>query len=181
MNLSDLKPAHGATHRRKRVGRGTGSGHGKTSGRGHKGQRARTSGNVRPGYEGGQNPFQRRVPKFGFTNPFRVEYQPVNVRDLEQASRHAKGGVIDAATLKLAGMIHHAGRPVKILGTGELKSKLLVKADRFSEEAKKKIEAAGGKIELIITAATSDRPGVKYPRKPAPTKGAKPKPVAKKI
>ena len=150
MNLSDLKPAHGATHKRKRVGRGTGSGHGKTSGRGHKGQRARSSGNVRRGFEGGQNPFQRRQPKFGFTNPFRVSYQAVNVRDLEQASKHAKGGVIDAAVLKAAGMIHHVKEPVKILGMGELKGKFTVKVEKVSAEAKKKIEAAGGKIELIV-------------------------------
>jgi large subunit ribosomal protein L15 len=164
MNLSDLKPAHGATHRRKRVGRGTGSGHGKTSGRGHKGQRARSSGNVRPGYEGGQNPFQRRVPKFGFSNPFRIEYQPVNVRDLEAAAKHAKGGVIDAAAFKAAGLIHSAQKPVKILSTGDLKAKLTVKADRFSEEAKKKIEAAGGKIELIVV---ETKPVVRKPRTPA--------------
>jgi large subunit ribosomal protein L15 len=177
MNLSDLKPAHGATHRRKRVGRGTGSGHGKTSGQGHKGQRARSSGNVRPGYEGGQMPFSRRVPKFGFTNPFRVEYQPVNVSDLERAAKHAKAGVIDAAALKAAGMIHHVQGPVKILGGGELKAKLTIKADRFSEEAKKKIEAAGGKIELIaherkpVERHSSKRrkPGAK-PAKPAAPK-----------
>jgi len=165
MNLSDLKPAHGATHRRKRVGRGTGSGHGKTSGRGHKGQRARSSGNVRPGYEGGQNPFQRRVPKFGFSNPFRIEYQPVNVRDLEAAAKHAKGGVIDAAAFKAAGLIHSAQKPVKILSTGDLKAKLTVKADRFSEEAKKKIEAAGGKAELL--AKPDPKPVVRHKNKAA--------------
>ena len=149
MNLSDLKPPKGAVKTSKRVGRGIGSGLGKTSGRGHKGQRGRTSGNVRPGFEGGQNPLYRRVPKFGFKNPFRTEYQPVNVRDLEQAAKHAGGGMVDAAAFKKAGLIHHESAPVKVLGSGELKAKLTVKADAFSAEAKKKIEAAGGKVELI--------------------------------
>ncbi len=148
-NLGNLAPPKGATSYRKRVGRGIGSGLGKTSGRGHKGQRARSSGNVRRGFEGGQNPFYRRQPKFGFQNPFRVEYQAVNVKDLEQASKKAKGGVVDAAALKAAGLIHSASRPVKILSTGEIKVKLTVKANRFSPEAQKKIEAAGGKIDLI--------------------------------
>ncbi len=149
MNLSDLKPPVNATSARKRVGRGIGSGLGKTSGRGHKGQRARTSGNVRPGFEGGQMPFHRRVPKFGFQNPFRVEYQPVNVRDLEAAAKFATNGVIDAAALKAAGKIHHADRPVKLLSVGEAKAKFTVRVDRYSAEAKKKIEAAGGKAELV--------------------------------
>lgn len=152
MNLGDLKPPTGATHYKKRVGRGTGSGHGKTSGRGHKGQRGRSSGNVRPGFEGGQMPFYRRVPKFGFQNPFRVEYQPVNIRDLEAAAKHGQGGVVDGKALKAAGLIHAADKPVKILGDGELKAKLTVKAEKFSEEAKKKIEAAGGKAESIAPA-----------------------------
>lgn len=153
MNLSDLKPPRGAVTTKKRLGRGVGSGLGKTSGRGHKGQRARSSGNVRPGYEGGQMPFSRRVPKWGFTNPFRVEYQPVNIRDLEAAAKHGKDGVVDAAALKAAGKIHSASRPVKVLGVGDLKAKLTVKADRFSGEAKKKIEAAGGKAEVVAKPA----------------------------
>ena len=149
MNLSDLKPPKGAVMTTKRVGRGVGSGLGKTSGRGHKGQRARSSGNVRPGFEGGQMPLYRRIPKFGFQNPFRTEYQPVNVNQLEQAAKHATNGVIDAAAFKKAGLIHHAGSPVKVLGMGELKAKVTVKANAFSAEAKKKIEAAGGKVDLI--------------------------------
>lgn len=149
MNLSDLKPPKGAVMTTKRVGRGLGSGLGKTSGRGHKGQRARSSGNVRPGFEGGQMPLYRRIPKFGFQNPFRTEYQPVNVNQLEQAAKHATAGVIDAEALKKAGFIHHKSAPVKILGTGELKAKVTVKANAFSAEAKKKIEAAGGKVDLI--------------------------------
>ena len=149
MNLSDLKPPKGAVMTSKRVGRGLGSGLGKTSGRGHKGQRARSSGNVRPGFEGGQMPLYRRIPKFGFQNPFRTEYQPVNVNQLEAANKHATNGVIDAAALKKAGFIHHADSPVKVLGSGELKAKVTVKANAFSAEAKKKIEAAGGKVDLI--------------------------------
>ena len=149
MNLSDLKPAHGATHKRKRVGRGTGSGHGKTSGRGHKGQRARSSGNVRRGFEGGQNPFQRRQPKFGFTNPFRVSYQAVNVRDLEQASKHAKGGVIDAVAMKAAGLIHHVNDPVKILSMGELKSKVKFSVWGASKAAVASVEKAGGSVTIL--------------------------------
>ena len=149
MNLSDLKPPSGATSYKKRLGRGLGSGLGKTSGKGHKGQRARSSGNVRPGFEGGQNPLYRRVPKVGFQNPFRREFQAVNVRDLEKASKLGTGGVVDAIALKKAGLIHHAARPVKILSVGDVKAKLTVKAEAFSAEAKKKIEAAGGKAEVI--------------------------------
>lgn len=149
MNLGDLKPPRGANTSKKRVGRGVGSGLGKTSGRGHKGQRATTSGNVRPGFEGGQLPFYRRVPKFGFKNPFRVEYQPVNVSDLDQAVKHAKKGVVDAAALKAAGLIWSTVKPVKVLAAGELKTKVTVRANRFSAEAKKKIEAAGGTAEQI--------------------------------
>src|SRR5687768_9156528 len=147
--LGDLKPPSGAVTTKKRLGRGIGSGLGKTSGKGHKGQRARSSGNVRPGFEGGQMPFYRRVPKYGFQNPFRIEYQPVNLRDLEAAAKLAQGGVVDAKAFKAAGLIHSADKPVKILATGDVKTKLTVRANRFSEEAKKKIEAAGGKIELI--------------------------------
>jgi len=165
MNLSDLKPPTGAVQTKKRVGRGIGSGLGKTSGRGHKGQRARSSGNVRPGYEGGQMPFSRRVPKWGFTNPFRVEYQPVNIRDLAGA---AKNGVVDAAALKAAGKIHSAAKPIKVLGVGELKTKLTVKADKFSGEAKKKIEAAGGKAEVV--ARPEPKPVVRHKHKQAAAK-----------
>jgi large subunit ribosomal protein L15 len=167
MNLSDLKPPKGATSYKKRLGRGLGSGLGKTSGKGHKGQRARSSGNVRPGFEGGQMPLYRRIPKFGFKNPFRTEYQPVNVRDLEQAAKHASG-VVDAAAFKKAGLIHHESAPVKILGTGELKAKLTVKANAFSAEAKKKIEAAGGKVDLI--AKVEPKPVVRHKNKQKPAK-----------
>lgn len=166
--LSDLKPPKGAVTTKKRLGRGIGSGLGKTSGKGHKGQRARSSGNVRPGFEGGQMPFYRRVPKYGFKNPFRVEYQPVNVRDLEVAAKLASGGVVASKAFKAAGLIHSADKPVKILATGDLKSKITVRANRFSEEAKKKIEAAGGKIELIPEP------------KPAPAKPTRAKPIEAK-
>lgn len=167
MNLSDLKPPKGAVQTSKRVGRGIGSGLGKTSGRGHKGQRARTSGNVRPGFEGGQQPLYRRIPKFGFKNPFRVEYQPVNVRDLEQAAKHGASGVVDSAAFKKAGLIHHASDPVKVLGEGELKAKLTVRAEAFSAEAKKKIEAAGGKVEIVpLKGAPKDPNAVSPSRAP---------------
>lgn len=171
MNLSDLKPPSGATSYKKRVGRGIGSGLGKTSGRGHKGQRARSSGNVRPGFEGGQNPLYRRAPKFGFQNPFRTEYQAVNVRQLEAAAKYATGGVVDAAAFKKAGLIHHANSPVKILGEGELKLKLTVKANAFSAEAKKKIEAAGGKLDLIPK--PDPKPVVRHKNKVAKAPAAK--------
>src|SRR5579859_2389030 len=150
MNLGDLKAPRGATHRKKRLGRGIGSGHGKTSSRGHQGQGSRTSGTVRPGFEGGQMPLYRRVPKFGFKNPFRVEYQPVNVRELDARAEKGKDGVIGPKLLAEAGLIHSAEKPVKILADGEVKSKVTVKAEAFSEGAKKKIEAAGGKAELIV-------------------------------
>ena len=170
MNLTDLKAPKGANVNKKRLGRGIGSGLGKTSGKGHKGQRARSSGNVRPGFEGGQMPLYRRIPKFGFKNPFRTEYQPVNVRDLEQASKFANAGVIDAASFKKAGLIKSADRPIKILGTGDLKAKFTVKAEKFSEEAKKKIEAAGGKIEQIIREVA---PVVRHKHKAAKAAAAK--------
>jgi large subunit ribosomal protein L15 len=120
---------------------------------------------VRPGFEGGQMPLYRRIPKFGFKNPFRLEYQPVNVRDLEQAAKHAKG-VVDAEAFKKAGLIHHESEPVKILGTGDLKAKLTVKANAFSAEAKKKIEAAGGKIDLIPK--VDPKPVVRHKNKQKP-------------
>lgn len=146
MNLSDLKPPKGARKNRKRVGRGPGSGLGKTSGSGHKGQRSRTSGNVRPGFEGGQMPLSRRLPKFGFWSPFRTEYTVVNVGDL--AKRFKDGDTVDPAALKKAGMVR-AKLPVKILATGDLTVKLTVKAHKFSKAATKKIEGAGGSVEIL--------------------------------
>jgi large subunit ribosomal protein L15 len=146
MRLEELKPAEGATKKAKRVGRGVGSGSGKTAGKGHKGQKARSGGVKGPGFEGGQMPLQRRIPKRGFTNIFRKEYAVVNVSDL------AKLGGNDAVTpemLKQAGLINDMKDGLKVLGMGELKSKLTVRAHKFSKSAVEKIQAAGGKAEVI--------------------------------
>lgn len=152
MNLSNLKPPKGARKSVKRVGRGSGSGLGKTSGRGHKGQRSRSGGKVRLGFEGGQMPLSRRLPKVGFHSPFRVEYSAVNVATLEKA--FSAGDVVDPATLVKVG-IARKGRPVKILANGSLSLSLTVKAHGFSEEAKKKIEAAGGSVEKLSLTSKS--------------------------
>jgi large subunit ribosomal protein L15 len=146
MRLEELKPAKGATKKAKRVGRGFGSGHGKTSTKGHKGQKAR-SGGVKPaGFEGGQMPLQRRIPKRGFTNIFRKEYAVVNLSDLEKM---AGPDPITPEALKQKGLIKDMKAGVKVLGMGELKSKLTVRAHKFSKSALDKIQAAGGKVEVI--------------------------------
>lgn len=146
MKLSDLQPAKGATKSRKRVGRGTGSGHGKTSGKGHKGQKARSGGKVRGGFEGGQMPLQRRLPKVGFTNIFKKVYAIVNVSDLE---RFDSGAVVDAASLKQVGLIKNVTDIVKLLGNGEINRPLTINVKKYSKTAAKKVEAAGGKIQEI--------------------------------
>jgi large subunit ribosomal protein L15 len=146
MRLKDLKPAPGSNKKRKRVGRGDGSGHGKTSCRGHKGQGARSGGNVQPGFEGGQMPLQRRLPKRGFHNIFRVQMAVVNLNQLESL---AGGGEITPENLAQHGLIGGKNRRVKILGEGSLSKALTVRAHGFSATAKQKIEAAGGKAELI--------------------------------
>lgn len=146
MRLKDLKPAPGSNKKRKRVGRGDGSGHGKTSCRGHKGQGARSGGNVQPGFEGGQMPLQRRLPKRGFRNIFRVQMAVVNLNQLESL---AGGGEITPENLAQHGLIGGKNRRVKILGEGSLSKALTVRAHGFSATAKQKIEAAGGKAELI--------------------------------
>lgn len=146
MRLEDLKPAPGSNKKRKRVGRGDGSGHGKTSCRGHKGQGARSGGNVQPGFEGGQMPLQRRLPKRGFHNIFRVEMSVVNLGQLEALPA---GSDITPENLAEHGLISGKNRRVKILGEGSLSKALTVKAHGFSATAKEKIEAAGGKTELI--------------------------------
>jgi len=146
MRLDDLRPAPGSNKKRKRVGRGDGSGHGKTSCRGHKGQGARSGGNVQPGFEGGQMPLQRRLPKRGFFNPFRVEISVVNLSQLEKL---AESGEIGPENLAAHGLIGGKSRRVKILGEGSLTRALTIKAHGFSASAKAKIEAAGGKAELI--------------------------------
>ena len=143
MKLHELAPAAGSTTAAKRLGRGVGSGLGKTSGKGHKGAKARSGGGKRPGFEGGQMPLYRRVPKKGFTNIFRVEYAEVNVGQLEVFN---DGVVVNAELLKAAGIIKKTLGGVKILGTGELTKKLTVEAAKFTESAKQKIEAAGGSV-----------------------------------
>ncbi len=148
MGLNRLQPPKGArTIKRKRVGRGDGSGHGGTSGRGHKGQHSRTGAFVAPGFEGGQMPLQRRLPKRGFKNPGRVSYQPVNLRDLASFEDHA---TVEPRALYEHGLIKHCRGLVKILSTGEITKPLNVRAHAFSDTAKQKIEAAGGKAELIV-------------------------------
>jgi large subunit ribosomal protein L15 len=146
MKLEDLKPAPGSNKKRKRVGRGDGSGHGKTSCRGHKGQGARSGGNVQPGFEGGQMPLQRRLPKRGFHNPFRVAMSVVNLDQLESLSGASE---IDPESMARHGLISGKNRLVKVLGGGSVARALSVKAHGFSAKAKEKIEAAGGKAELI--------------------------------
>ncbi len=145
MKLHELQPAAGSTTSPKRLGRGTGSGLGKTSGKGHKGQKARSGGGVRPGFEGGQMPLTRRIPKRGFTNVFRTEYATVNVGKLEVFEN---GAVVTAEMLRAAGLIKKELAGVKILGGGELSKKLTVEAAKFSQAAKEKIETLGGKAEV---------------------------------
>ncbi len=147
MKLHELSPAAGSTKERKRIGRGAGSGQGKTAGKGHKGQKARAGRGMRPGFEGGQMPLQRRVPKRGFNNIFRDVVVTVNVSDLE--ARFDNGAVVDVAALKEAGLVKNYFDSVKVLGNGELTKSLEVKVNAYSESAKQKIEAAGGKAEVI--------------------------------
>ena len=146
MKLHELHPAEGSTASQKRLGRGAGSGLGKTSGKGHKGAKARSGGGKRPGFEGGQMPLYRRVPKRGFTNVFGTDYATVNVERLEVFE---DGAVVDAAALLEKKIIRKELAGVKILGVGELTKKLTVKAAKFSATAKEKIEAVGGKAEVI--------------------------------
>lgn len=146
MKLHELSPAPGSRKERKRVGRGTSSGTGKTSGRGHKGQNARSGGGVRPGFEGGQNPLYRRLPKRGFVNPTRKEYAVVNIQDL---NNFAEGTEVTPEVLVESGIVKNTKSGIKILGNGEVSVKLTVKANKFSQSAVEKIEAAGGKTEVI--------------------------------
>ena len=146
MQLHELSPAAGSTRESKRIGRGHGSGWGKTGGKGHKGQKARAGHGQRPGFEGGQMPLQRRIPKRGFNNIFAKEYAIVNVAALNKFDANA---VVDADALVAAGIIKKACDGVKILGNGKLEKALTVKAAAFSGSAKEKIESAGGKAEVI--------------------------------
>jgi len=144
VELHDLRPAEGSHRGGKRVGRGPGSGSGKTAGRGQKGQKARSGGSIAPGFEGGQMPLHRRIPKRGFTNVFRTEYQVVNVRDLADLE-----GEITPSVLKARGRIRSTRLPVKILGDGDVEVALSVSAHAFSDAAKRKIEAAGGTVTVL--------------------------------
>ena len=147
MKLYELQPAAGSVKDVKRIGRGHGSGTGKTAGKGHKGQKARSGGSIRPGFEGGQMPLQRRMPKRGFNNIFATEYATVNVSALEE--RFEAGATVDAEALKACGLVKDAKDGIKILGNGELTKSLTVKVAGFTAAAKEKIEKAGGKAEVI--------------------------------
>lgn len=146
MKLHELTPAPGSKKTRNRVGRGIGSGNGKTSGRGHKGQNARSGGGVRPGFEGGQNPLYRRLPKRGFNNRFRTEYAIVN---LDELNKFSAGTEVTPELLLESGVVKNPKDGIKILGNGELTVQLTVKANKFSQSAVEKIQAAGGKTEVI--------------------------------
>ncbi len=147
MKLHELQPAAGSVKDVKRIGRGHGSGQGKTAGKGHKGQKARSGGSIRPGFEGGQMPLQRRMPKRGFNNIFALEFATVNVSELEK--RFESGAVVDANALIESGALKNAKDGIKILGNGELTKSLTVKAVKFTAAAKEKIEKAGGTAEVI--------------------------------
>ncbi len=147
MKLHSLPEIKGSTHRHKILGRGRGTGHGKTSGRGHKGMKARSGGGHRPGFEGGQMPLYRRLPHRGFKNVNRIEYAVINLRDLEDL----KGKTFGLTELKAEGVLRTNAPLLKVLGTGEITRAVTVSAHRFSEAAKKKIEAAGGKVIVLAT------------------------------
>lgn len=147
MKLHELQPAEGSVKDVKRIGRGHGSGNGKTAGKGHKGQKARSGGSIRPGFEGGQMPLQRRMPKRGFNNIFANEYAEINVSVLE--ARFEDGAVVDAEALLASGAIKDAKDGIKVLGNGEITKKLTVKAAKFTAAAQEKIEKAGGKAEVM--------------------------------
>jgi large subunit ribosomal protein L15 len=146
MRLNDLVASRGRNKRPKRVGRGKGSGHGKTSCRGHKGQKARSGGSLRPGFEGGQMPLSRRIPKRGFRNPFKTKYQIINI---ERLNKFNKDSTITPQMFKECGMAKNEHLPIKILGKGKISKALNIQASAVSKQAKEKIEKAGGKIELL--------------------------------
>ncbi len=146
MKIHELSPAEGSRKNRKRVGRGTGSGHGGTACRGNKGQKSRSGGNIRPGFEGGQMPLQRRIPKRGFFNIFKKQYNIINVQDLNCFD---KNSVCDQSALEQAGLIHKLSFGVKLLGNGEISQPLVVKVNKASKSAIEKIQAAGGAVEFV--------------------------------
>ena len=147
MSLSNLRPPKGAKHAKKRIGRGQGSGQGKTAGRGHKGAKSRSGFKFKRGFEGGQMPLHRRVPKRGFHNPFRVEYEVVNLDTL--AARFEAGAVVTPDLLRERGVVAGGSRPVKVLGRGEVGKPLTVRAHKFSGKAAEKLAAAGGNAEIM--------------------------------
>jgi large subunit ribosomal protein L15 len=154
LTLSNLKPAHGAKHRKKRVGCGESSGHGKTSGRGHKGQKARSGGSIRLGFEGGQMPLLRRMPKRGFNNAvFKTVWGIVNLRDLE---KFEPGAVIDEAFLRQNGLIRGRIDGVKVLGDGAISKAITLKVDAISVAAREKIEKAGGSVTMVAKASQAE-------------------------
>lgn len=164
MKLHDLKPDPGSKRRRKRVGRGIAAGQGKTAGRGHKGQGARSGGGKGPYFEGGQLPLVRRLPfKRGFTNIFAIRYQEVNVDMLE--ARFEAGALVNGASLLAAGLVRKADEPIKVLGRGDLSKKLEVHANKFSKSAAQKIEGAGGSVNAHALKVTGARATVKRLRK----------------
>jgi large subunit ribosomal protein L15 len=146
MKLNELSPPEGARKNRKRLGRGVGSGSGKTAGKGSKGQNARAGGGVRPGFEGGQMPLQRRLPKRGFTNIFKKKFAEINIRDLR---RFESGSLVDESALVRSGLVSGKRDGIKLLGKGEITHPLSIKVDGVSKNARAKIEAAGGNIEVI--------------------------------
>ena len=146
MRIHELSPAEGSKKKHKRVGRGQGSGHGKTCCRGHKGQRSRSGGRLRLGFEGGQMPLQRRLPKRGFTNIFRKECNIINIKDL---NRFEPNSTIDMDALREAGLVNRARGDIKLLGEGEISHPIVIRVDKVSKAARAKIEAAGGKVEVL--------------------------------
>lgn len=151
MDLSNLKPSPGSSKNRKRLGRGPGSGLGKTSGKGHKGQKARSGYKSRAWSEGGQMPLQRRLPKRGFTNIFRVDYQEINIAAIAALGESE----VDPEIFKNKGLARRKNKPVKILGSGDIDKAVTVKAHAFSKSAREKIEKAGGKVEIIVKKASA--------------------------
>ena len=146
MEINQLKPPKGAIKKRKRVGRGPGSGHGKTSCRGHKGANARSGGGVLPGFEGGQMPLKRRLPKRGFHNLFKKRFAIINIKDL---ARFEKGSVVNVETLVTSGLVKGSHAGIKLLGEGKINHPLTLRVHSYSNTAKEKIEAAGGKVEAV--------------------------------
>jgi large subunit ribosomal protein L15 len=155
MSLNDLRPPRGMKHPKKRIGRGQGSGNGKTAGRGHKGAKSRSGFHYKRGFEGGQMPLHRRVPKRGFHNPFRVEYEVVNLDTLE--ARFDAATVVTPELLREHRLVQSADKPIKVLGRGEIAKKLTVRAHKFSGKAAEKIAAAGGASEVIETPRRESR------------------------